>query len=55
MRIRRAAEYLRQSGEISVEQIARRVGFNSRSHFSRTFKDHFGVSPAAFREGIGAQ
>jgi len=54
MRLRRAAEHLRQSGDTSVEQIARRVGFNSRSHFPRTFKDHFGVSPAAFREDLAA-
>ena len=54
MRLRRAAEHLRQSGDTPVEQIARRVGFNSRSHFPRTFKDHFGVSPAAFREDLAA-
>ena len=52
MRLRRAAEHLRQKGETSVEQIARRLGFNSRSHFSRAFKVHFGVSPAAFRESL---
>ncbi len=52
MRLRRAAEQLRQIGGTSIEQIAHRVGFNSRSHFSRAFKDHFGVSPAAFREGL---
>jgi AraC family transcriptional activator of mtrCDE len=52
LRLRRAAEQLRQKGETSVEQIAHRVGFNSRSHFSRAFKDHFGVSPAAFRESL---
>ena len=52
MRLHRAAEHLRQKGEISVEQIARRVGFNSRSHFSRAFKVHFGVPPAEFRENL---
>jgi AraC family transcriptional activator of mtrCDE len=51
IRIRKAADLLRQNGEHSIEQVARRVGFNSRTHFSRAFKDHFGVSPAAFREG----
>ena len=52
MRLRKAAEQLRQKGSTSIEQVAHRVGFNSRSHFSRAFKDHFGVSPAAFREGL---
>ena len=51
VRLRRAAEILRQTGETSIEQVAHRVGFNSRSHFSRAFKDHFGISPVAFREG----
>ena len=50
VRLRRAAGLLRRTGETSIEQVARRVGFNSRSHFSRAFKDHFGLSPAAFRE-----
>ncbi|MQG48075.1 MAG: AraC family transcriptional regulator [SAR202 cluster bacterium] len=35
----------------SVEQVARQVGFNSRSHFSTALKDQFGVSPAACSEG----
>lgn len=54
IRLRRAAELLRQPGEVAVEQVAHRVGFNSRSHFSQVFKEHFGVSLAAFREGIRA-
>ena len=51
IRLRRAADLLRHSGEASIEQVAHRVGFSSRSHFSQVFKEHFGVSPAAFREG----
>ena len=51
VRLRRAAELLHGKGQTSIEQVAHRVGFNSRSHFSRAFKDHFGLSPAAFREG----
>ena len=50
IRLRRAANLLERAVESSIEQVAHRVGFNSRSHFSRAFKDHFGVSPAAFRE-----
>ena len=51
IRIRKAAELLRHHGAPSIEQVARQVGFNSRTHFSRAFKDQFGISPAAFREG----
>lgn len=50
VRLRRAAELLRQRGDLSIDQVAHRVGFGSRSHFSLAFKDHFGTSPAAFRE-----
>jgi len=32
-----------------VEAIAAEVGFNSRSHFSRVFKDHYGTDPSTFR------
>ena len=52
MRLRRAAEHLRQKGETAVEQISRRLGFNSRNHFLRAFKVHFSVSPAAFHESL---
>lgn len=48
LRLRRGAELLR-STELTVERIAHRVGFASRSHFSRAFHHHFGCSPAGFR------
>ncbi len=32
-----------------VAQIAEEVGFNSVSHFIKTFKEHFGLSPAKLR------
>jgi AraC-like DNA-binding protein len=32
-----------------VEAIAAEVGFKSRSHFSRVFKDHYGTDPSTFR------
>ena len=33
----------------SVEVIAAEVGFSSRSHFSRVFRDHYGTDPSTFR------
>ena len=33
----------------SVETIAADVGFSSRSHFSRVFRDHYGTDPSTFR------
>ena len=45
-RIMKAKEYL--SRDISVESVCGLVGFNNLSHFSRSFKQHVGVSPKQF-------
>ncbi len=50
IRMQRAAQLLRQGG-ISVDEVADRIGFASRSHFSRSFKRHTGFSPRAYRQG----
>ena len=47
IRMQRAAQFLRQGG-MSVDEVADRVGFSSRSHFSRSFKQHTGLSPRAY-------
>lgn len=52
LRLRRGAELLRGT-ELGVEAIAHRIGFDSRSHFSRAFQGLFGVSPTAFRHAGG--
>ncbi len=51
IRIRKAADLLRQHGGPSVEQVARQVGFSSRTHFFSAFKNQFGISPAAIQKG----
>jgi AraC family transcriptional activator of mtrCDE len=48
VRLRRAAALLRR-GNVPVASVASRVGFSSRSHFSRAFRARFGVSPTEFR------
>jgi transcriptional regulator GlxA family with amidase domain len=51
VRLRRAAQLLCR-GDLSVDEVASKVGFSSRSHFSHTFREHFGASPLAFREEL---
>jgi AraC family transcriptional regulator len=48
LRIQRAMEMLSGS-ELTVTQICHRVGFNSLSHFTTTFRQHTGMSPSTYR------
>ena len=47
-RLEKAAELLRQT-ELSVKQIADRVGYHHSSSFDRGFQNKFGVPPVDFR------
>jgi AraC family transcriptional regulator, activator of mtrCDE len=48
VRLRKAAALLRGS-TLTVDAVAKRIGFASRSHFSRAFQERFGEPPASFR------
>ncbi len=48
VRMQRAAQML-VIENTSIDEIARTVGYSSRSHFSRAFKDHSGLPPNDFR------
>jgi AraC-like DNA-binding protein len=48
VRMHRAARLLAVEN-LSIDQVARNVGYSSRSHFSRAFKAHSGVPPKNFR------
>lgn len=39
--------------QLSISQICYRWGFNSSAHFSRAFRDRFGVTPRDYRRGGG--
>ncbi|MBL8994796.1 MAG: helix-turn-helix transcriptional regulator [Spirochaetia bacterium] len=45
------ASRLLGSGEASVREIARRVGFDDASAFARAFRRRYGTGPEAFRNG----
>lgn len=49
VRMQRAYQLLRQRGSLSIDEVAGCVGYSSRSHFSRAFKKHHGISPTACR------
>jgi AraC-like DNA-binding protein len=38
--------------DIPIADIGYRVGFNNASHFSRCFKQRYGIAPSTFREGV---
>jgi AraC-like DNA-binding protein len=48
VRLRRAADLLRTT-DLSVAAIAKRVGYASRSHLSKSFAAMFGADPSAYR------
>lgn len=48
-RLERAAFLLKRVSELTVTQVALRVGFKSLEHFSRSFKDKFGLTANEFR------
>ncbi len=52
IRLRKAAKLILNKVD-SVSQIAILVGFNDYSHFSKSFKKHFGVSPTSYGEQTG--
>jgi AraC-like DNA-binding protein len=49
IRMQRASDLL-EGTVMSIDEVATRVGFASRSHFAQSFKKHTGLSPHGFRE-----
>ena len=49
VRMQHAAHLLRQAGTLSIDEVAARSGYSSRSHFSAAFHRHYGVPPTEFR------
>lgn len=48
-RISHAAGLLTQNPDISIGDVETQSGFNSRSTFSRLFRNHFGMSPSEYK------
>lgn len=48
-RLRLASQFLR-TGQLSIQQIAHRVGYSSETAFSQTFKKYYQCSPRQYRQ-----
>jgi AraC-like DNA-binding protein len=44
------AKYLLQEEELTISEIAYKVGFSSLAYFSTVFKSKFSATPSEFRE-----
>jgi len=51
VRLRRAYELV-QTTFLSIKEVMAAVGWNDPSHFSRAFKQSFGVSPQELRDAL---
>ncbi|WP_294286978.1 AraC family transcriptional regulator [uncultured Chryseobacterium sp.] len=49
-RMERSAFYLALRKQLSLKDIYLQFGFSSHSAFTKTFKNHYGHSPSAFRK-----
>lgn len=49
MRLKRAAQLLRDDPNLSVSEVSDMVGFNTQKYFTKYFKEMFGVTPSQFR------
>lgn len=49
VRIKESQRLLKETS-LSIEQIARKVGYGSATHFERVFKNHTGTTPIKFRK-----
>ena len=49
IRLKRAAQLL-ESSQLTISEVADRVGFSSSSYFSKCFKEQFGMLPTQYQE-----
>lgn len=54
LRMQDAAEMLVEKPEISIYEVARRVGMTDKSNFRREFEEHTGLKPTDWRECRGS-
>ena len=52
LRMNQACQLLART-DLSLEEVARAVGFQDQFYFSRVFKEHAGTAPSVYRRGPG--
>lgn len=52
VRMKKAAELLLSEENLTVSEVAYRVGINGPYYFSKCFKEHFGVAPSIYQRGV---
>lgn len=53
MRLKRAAQLLRDDPQLTVAEVSDRVGFNTPKYFTRYFREMFGCTPSQYRASGG--
>ncbi len=53
VRLKRSATMLLTNPNMSITEVAERVGFSGHRHFGKRFKERFGVTPMAYRHSRG--
>lgn len=53
LRLQKAREILLADQSISIQNVAKKVGFNSSSYFSAAFRKYYGTSPSQIRKVAG--
>lgn len=53
-RLRAAKELLKSECHFTIDAVSAMIGFGSRQHFTRLFRDHTGMSPSTYRQASSA-
>lgn len=51
-KLNRAEEYFRQSPELSIGEVADRIGYRDQLYFSRLYRKYRGIPPSEFRKAM---
>jgi two-component system response regulator YesN len=46
------AKALLEQGKMKIVDVGKACGYPNQSYFNRLFKNHFGVTPKQYREGV---